>query len=95
MRASGFVSPSANLSVGGSKASSSTGPPKEAARYSVPTFAGTREKPLLSDREAELQRAVESDSAQVPVIHAKKSSAESTLQEREDHLATGHAEYRG
>ena len=44
-------------------------------------------------REAEVQRQLEDDSAQGPVVRAKKAPSAPSMDEWEDHLAAGHAEY--
>ena len=53
---------------------------------------GGRER---TQREDELQRQVEDDSAQGPVARAKRPSFSPSMDEWDGHLAAGHAEYRG
>ena len=53
---------------------------------------GGRER---TQREDELQRQVEDDSAQGPVVRAKRPSSAPSVDEWDGHLAAGHAEYRG
>ena len=53
---------------------------------------GGRER---TQREDELQRQVEDDSAQGPVVSAKSPSSAPSMDEWDGHLAAGHAEYRG
>ena len=53
---------------------------------------GGRER---TQREDELQRQVEDDSAQGPVVRAKRPSSAPSMDEWDGHLAAAHAEYRG
>ena len=53
---------------------------------------GGRER---TQREDELQRQLEDDSAQGPVVRAKVPSSAPSMDEWDGHLAAGHAEYRG
>ena len=55
-----------------------------------PEIPGRRER---TQREEELQRQVEGDSAQGPVVKAKKSASAPSSEEWDGHLAAGHAEY--
>ena len=57
-----------------------------------PMVPGGRER---KQREDELQRQVEDDSAQGPVVRAKKAPSAPSMDEWDGHLAAGHAEYRG
>ena len=57
-----------------------------------PMVPGGRER---TQREDELQRQVEDDSAQGPVVRAKRPSSAPSMDEWDGHLAAGHAEYRG
>ena len=52
---------------------------------------GGRER---TQREDELQRQVEDDSAQGPVVRAKKAPSAPSMDGWDGHLAAGHAEYR-
>ena len=53
---------------------------------------GVRER---TEREEQLQRQIEGDAAQRPVVKAKKAPSAPSLDEWDGHLAAGHAEYRG
>ena len=53
---------------------------------------GGRER---TQREEELQRQVGDDSAQGPVVRAKKAPSAPSMDECDSHSAAGHAEYRG
>ena len=53
---------------------------------------GGRER---TEREEQLQRQIEDDAAQGPVVKAKKAPSAPSLDEWDGHLAAGHAEYRG
>ena len=57
-----------------------------------PAAAGGQER---TKREEELQRQVEGDSAQGPVVKAKKGPSAPSLDEWDGHVAAGQAEYRG
>ena len=48
-----------------------------------------------TQREDELQRQVEDDSAQGPVVRAKKAPSEPSMDDWDGHLAAEHAEYPG
>ena len=57
-----------------------------------PMVPGGRER---TQREDELQRQVEDDSAQGPVVRAERPSSAPSMDEWDGHLAAAHAEYRG
>ena len=57
-----------------------------------PVVAGGRER---TAREEQLQRQIESDTAQGPVVKAKRDPSAPSLEEWDGHLEAGHAEYRG
>ena len=48
-----------------------------------------------TQRKHELRRQMDDDTAQFLVVRAKRAPSASTLDELDDHLAAGHAEYRG
>ena len=57
-----------------------------------PVVAGAQER---TAREEQLQRQIESDTAQGPVVKAKRAPSASSLEVWDGHLESGHAEYRG
>ena len=48
-----------------------------------------------TEREEQLQRQIEGDAAQGPVVKAKEAPSAPSLDEWDGHLAAGHAENRG
>ena len=91
----GAVDDVSPLMVVGGIAFNSTRPLKQIVWYSVPTFADAHAESLLSNREVGLRHVVEGDSMQGPVVRAKESATESTLQRWKDHLASRRVNDRG
>ena len=83
-----------DVSVGGGTGSGdqSVTYPRSGPLGERPMVPGGRER---TRREDELQRQVEDDSAQGPVVRAKRPSSAPSMDEWDGHLAAGHAEYRG
>ena len=48
-----------------------------------------------TQRKDELRHQVDDDTAQGLVVRAKRAPSAPSMDERDDHLAAGHAEYRG
>ena len=59
---------------------------------STPIVPGRRER---IEREEQLQRHIEGDAAQGPVVKAKKVPSTPSMDESDGHFTAGHAEYRG
>ena len=80
------------VSVGGSSGSRDV-------IYPIPGGALLGERPVVpggrerTEREEQLQRHIEGDAAQGPVVKAKKAPSAPSLDEWDGHLAAGHAEY--
>ena len=78
-----------------------TGSDDQSRDVSYPTPGPLGERPIVpggrerTQREDELQRQVEDDSAQGPVVRAERPSSAPSMDEWDGHLAAGHAEYRG
>ena len=84
------------FSVGGS-----TGSVDQGGDVTYPTPGPLGERPMIpggrkrTQREDELQRQEEDDSAQGVVVRAKKAPSAPSVDDGDGHLAAGHAEYRG
>ena len=69
--------------------------------YPIPGGGLLGERPVVpegrekTEREEQLQRQIEGDAAQGPVVKAKEAPSAPSLDEWDGHLAAGHAEYRG